>query len=293
MSISYSGQPLPDEERNIFLSLMHQSIHPMSRALVKEAAFEKQPVDNCKETPGAGIEAWVNDRHYKVGNANFVQANPSVEINGARVYLSVDGEIRGYYIIANILRNNVGRLLSRLSRFPLTLLSGDNHSSFSVMRKVFPAQSKLVYNQTPQQKLEYVQLLQQQGNKVLMIGDGLNDAGALKQSDLGISVVEDVFSFTPACDAVMDVSKLWKLNRFIHAAKTAKLLITGLFIYSLLYNCIGLYYALSAQLQPMVAAILMPASSISVILFSFAGTKYIGKGIETAKTKHDHNHVKV
>jgi P-type Cu+ transporter len=89
----------------------------------------------------------------------------------------------------------------------------------------------------------------------------------------------------------MDVNKLSVLDQFIEAAKSAKLLITILFIYSLLYNCIGLYYALSAQLQPMVAAILMPSSSISVILLAFAGTKYIGRRMTGANAKHDKDHV--
>ena len=235
----------------------------------------------------------INNKHYKAGSNEFVNAGTKATRNAASVFLSIDGAVQGQYIVGNKLRKHIRALFKSLRSFSLTLLSGDNHSASLQMQKVFPPGSELLFNQAPLQKLDHIKLLQQQGSNVLMIGDGLNDAGALKQSDLGISVVEDVFSFTPACDAVMDVNKLWCLNRFITAANASKLLIQGLFFYSLLYNCIGLYYALSAQLQPMVAAILMPASSISVILLSFSGTKLIGRRMKMTPAKHDKDHVKI
>ena len=291
MRIFYKGDIPEDNDSDIFLSIMSQSIHPLSRALVKEYEFTKVPIVHCKETAGAGIEAWVNDRHYKAGSAAFVQASKTADSIGGKVYLSIDGQVLGHYSIENKLRKNIKDLLQILSGKKLTLLSGDNATAGFQMKQIFPAGSNLLFDQTPQQKLDQVSLLQQQGDKVLMIGDGLNDAGALKQSDVGISVVEDVFSFTPACDAVMDVNKLSGLHRFIQAAKNSKLLIIGLFTYSLLYNTIGLYYALSAQLQPIVAAILMPASSISVICIAFAGTKFIGRRMKIDSAPHDKNHV--
>lgn len=275
--MAYSGEKVSERDLHIFFSLMNQSIHPLCRALVKQYPLKKMSIQQCRESAGGGIEGWVDQKHYKIGSASFVKAGAFSDSRGGDVFLSIDGQVKGKYTVENEVRKEVPQLLRSLSRFPLTLLSGDNQSALSLMKQLFPPASKLLFKQTPQQKLDHIKSLQQQGHKVLMVGDGLNDAGALKQSDLGISVVEDLFSFTPACDAVMDVNKLAMLNRFIEAARSAKLLISLLFIYSLLYNCIGLYYALSAQLQPMVAAILMPSSSISVILLSFAGTNYIGR----------------
>lgn len=162
------------------------------------------------------------------------------------------------------------------------------------MKHIFPKGSSLLFQQTPQQKLDYIHSLQMQGKKVMMIGDGINDAGALKQSDLGISVVENHFSFSPASDAIIHADRVANLHAFIQSAIGAKRLIIGSFIYSLFYNAIGIYFAVSAQLKPVIAAILMPASSISVILIAFVGTRYLHYTYfqkNNEKQRHDKNHV--
>ena len=99
-----------------------------------------------------------------------------------------------------------------------------------------------------------------------MLGDGLNDAGALKQSDAGIAVSDNNAQFTPASDAILDGSKIHLLDKFLGYARSGKKIVTASFILSILYNIAGLSFAVQAALSPMVAAILMPASSISIVL---------------------------
>jgi Cu+-exporting ATPase len=154
-------------------------------------------------------------------------------------------------------------------------LSGDNPSAKQQLAEIFPRHSQLRFQQTPQQKLDFVESMQSKGQKVLMVGDGINDAGALKQSDVGISIVEDTFSFSPASDAILQGEKIGELYKFLKASKLIKYFIIAMFIYSLLYNVIGLSYAVSGNLKPVIAAILMPASSISVILLAYLGTSFI------------------
>ena len=116
--------------------------------------------------------------------------------------------------------------------------------------------------------LHYIQELQNKGHRVMMIGDGLNDAGALQKSNVGIAVTDQTHLFTPASDAILEGSQIYLLGDLINYAKKAKLIIVSIFILSILYNMVGMYFATSARLSPMVAAILMPISSISIVALS-------------------------
>ena len=111
----------------------------------------------------------------------------------------------------------------------------------------------------------------------MMIGDGLNDAGALKQSDVGLTISEDITTFSPACDAIIDASKFYLIHKLLRFSKTTKKVIISGFIISLLYNLIGISLAFMGFITPLIAAILMPLSSISVVLFTTLLTNLIAK----------------
>ena len=130
------------------------------------------------------------------------------------------------------------------------------------------------FHQMPEDKLHFIQRLQQQGKKVIMIGDGLNDAGALKQADAGIAITEDTNNFTPASDAIMEAGSLSQLYTFIRLCKANKRIVLAAFVISILYNFVGIYFAVTGALSPMIAAILMPCSSISIVLITFGFTNF-------------------
>ena len=112
-----------------------------------------------------------------------------------------------------------------------------------------------------------------------MLGDGLNDAGALKQSDVGIAVTEDINAFTPSSDAIFDGQNFWKIVKFLSFSKKAVSIVLVSFGISILYNVIGLSFAVQGLLSPLTAAILMPISSISVVLFTTVSVNRTAKKI--------------
>ncbi len=263
------------EEKSIALSLMAHSIHPFSRAIVKHfGRFNKVRTDNFKEIEGMGIEAFAADHHVRIGSNLFVTGNASVA-GGSEVLVWFDGVVKAHFIIENKIKLGVAEMLSALKHFRLSLLSGDTEKNRSQMEALMPTGTTLLFRQSPQQKLDYICHLQERNEHVLMVGDGLNDAGALKQSNTGIAVAENTFSFSPACDAVMEARYIKHLGNYIRIARKAKQLVITGFIYSILYNIFGLYFATTAQLNPMVAAILMPLSSIGIVGITYFGSKYI------------------
>lgn len=278
LKVNYQGDPMNKETLEVVLSIMSHSMHPLSKAIVTAYKFNALiNIQHLKEIPGKGLEAWVHELHYKIGSAQFVFNNPAENNNSGEVYVSIENKIIGRYTVGNKFRSHIQMLMNQLSSYKLSLLSGDNKNATTDVQKIFPASAALHFEQSPQMKLDFIKALQKKGDKVLMMGDGLNDAGALKQSDVGIAVVENNFNFSPACDVVCHASKVSELYQYIQAAKIVKRVVIGTFIYSILYNMIGLYFAMSAKLEPVIAAILMPASSLSIILISFLSVWYIKK----------------
>jgi Cu+-exporting ATPase len=111
------------------------------------------------------------------------------------------------------------------------------------LQGVFGNETDLLFHQKPEEKFEYVKHLQQIKHKnVLFIGDGLNDAGALKQSDVGITITENANNFTPACDGILDASQFSNLYSFIQFAKAGKKIILASFVISIVYNIIGIVF---------------------------------------------------
>lgn len=212
----------------------------------------------------------MNGKRINVGSEMFVTGQrTSTAMNESRVYVSIDGRQAGYFTFSNSYRQGLHALIQDLrKRYPLHLISGDNDGEETKMRALFGHEASLHFNQSPADKKQYILRLKERGENVLMIGDGLNDAGALAESNTGISVAEDVFSFSPACDAILEAASFDKLEKLISFTLTSFKVVRRSFIISLIYNVIGLSFAVSGKLSPLIAAILMPLSSISIVAFA-------------------------
>jgi len=231
------------------------------------------------------LQGLVKGKRIKLGSASFVEVEEDSSLQ-TRVFVSIDNYIKGKFILENSYRNDLDLVFEKLKgNYSLGILSGDNQGEKSNLQRLLPQNASLIFNQQPENKLNYIKGLQDQGKKVLMIGDGLNDAGALKQSDVGLVIAEDINVFSPASDGIIDAIKFSQLPRLLDLSKRSLKVIKISFVISLLYNLIGMYFAITGQLLPIIAAILMPLSSITVVIFVTIATNFISykKSIEHDK----------
>lgn len=275
----FTGTVLNSFQQKIIKSLVRNSTHPLSLKIYNSLESDDYfPVTKFDEIPGLGITGVVYGNLIKVGSKEFVNQRLEADIITTKIFVSINEETLGYFSIVNSYREGISDVIKSLGkRFKLSLLSGDNEGERFNLLKFFKSEDELLFNQSPEEKLNYVKSLQSSGKKVLMVGDGLNDAGALKQSDVGIAVTEDISSFSPACDAILDASNLKMLPKFLNYSQSAIKIIYISFVISFFYNLIGLSFAIQGMLSPLIAAVLMPLSSISVVLFATFSTNLIAK----------------
>jgi Cu+-exporting ATPase len=282
-SANYDGIRLTPSEELLLKNTLRGSNHPLSRTLY-DILDEHNIItlNHFEEHLGKGIEATHNNDHIKIGSASFVGAEESSVLN-TTVHISTNNQYKGKYTFYNSYRKGLSKLFNKLKKqFDLVILSGDNEGEYENLKKLLPSKTKLIFNQKPDDKLEYIKYHQSEGAKVLMIGDGLNDAGALAQSNVGIALSENVNVFSPACDAILDATKFNQLYNFIKASKSAIKIIKWSFVLSFIYNIIGLYFAVTGQLAPVIAAILMPLSSISIVVFTTIATNIVGRKLSNS-----------
>ncbi|WP_298758607.1 heavy metal translocating P-type ATPase metal-binding domain-containing protein [uncultured Psychroserpens sp.] len=277
---NYEGVALTSSEEILLKNTLRGSNHPLSRTLY-DILDEHHIIslNHFEEHLGKGIEATHDNNHIKIGSASFVGTTESSVLN-TTVHISTNDHYKGKFTFYNSYRKGLSKLFNQLKKhYDLVILSGDNEGELENLKKLLPSKTKLIFNQKPDDKLEYIKYHQSEGAKVLMVGDGLNDAGALAQSNVGIALSENVNVFSPACDAILDATKFKQLNKFIKASKRAIDIIKWSFALSFIYNIIGLYFAVTGQLSPVIAAILMPLSSISIVVFTTIATTILGKKI--------------
>jgi P-type Cu+ transporter len=275
-NITYEGKFLADENLLQVKNVLRASNHPLSRMLYDFLPeVEKIKISDFEEITGKGIQANVDGNQILIGSAGFVGKQEENSIGQTAVHIKINEEYFGKYIFNNQYRDGLAMLFKNLSaNYEIKVLSGDNDGERTTLETILPKGTELVFNQKPEQKLEFIKKMQEQGRNVMMVGDGLNDAGALAQSNVGISISENVNVFSPACDAILDASVFQQLNYFLKLSKKAMTTIKMSFIISLLYNVVGLSFAVTGNLLPLVAAIIMPLSTITIVSFVTVMSNY-------------------
>lgn len=277
--ITFEGKNLSQEELTTIYSITKNSTHPLSQLITAWLKTQTQTttpshhLQTYREIAGQGIQAIVAGEIWKIGSANFVgifhQAE-NVSTTTTTVFVRCGNEIIGYFNIRNRYRKGIQEMLQDINKqhYETYLLSGDNDSEAVRLAEFFKEKRQMLFKQTPSDKLEFIKKLQKREKNVAMFGDGLNDAGALQQSNVGIAVTDNSAYFTPASDAILEGNQVKNIQHFLAFCKNAVKVVKYSFVISLLYNVVGLSFAVQGTLSPVIAAILMPTSSVTIIAFT-------------------------
>lgn len=270
LSIHQTGDALNQHEIDVLFSLASSSTHPLSTAIaqhLKPKVMDTLTAEDFMEIKGKGVSGTYKGQRYAIGSATFCAVE--MKDNTDTISFAKLGSKQVAFIFSSQLRSGIVELLSKnLSTYRLHMVSGDNAKDSALFSPIFPKNSVLKFNCNPKDKLDYIQNLKDQGKKVMMVGDGLNDSGALAAAHVGIAISEDMFRFTPSSDGIIDGSKLNTLHRLLKTSAYSKRVIAICMIFSISYNIIGLSFALTGNLSPLVAAVLMPLSSITIVFLS-------------------------
>ena len=280
--LEYEGPALSQQQLLALAAVVRHSTHPLSQRLAAELPASSLAVQNLREVSGQGLRGTVGGLTVLVGSAAFVGLDSAVPAASTPtnppqscVYVRFQGAARGCYVFRNVYRDELRAMLTQLSQqYQLAVLSGDNSSEQARLRELFGPRAELRFQQTPQQKLDYIAELKQQGRTVIMVGDGLNDAGALQQANVGVALTDTLTNFSPACDAILEARSFAQLPRVLHFAQDCLQVVLGTFVLSFCYNGIGLGLAVQGKFTPIVSAILMPISSLSVMVFATLLVRY-------------------
>lgn len=284
--LSYHGIDCTIQEAAMTLHTAQASNHPLSRGIV-HVLREQVDADDLgtvgeaiiDEVPGKGLRAdFYSGRQVLIGAAEWLREQ-GADMSGefptreSAAHVAVDGRYLGAFVQKNYLRRGIRAMLDKLrGAFNIFLLSGDTPQQeadfVNMLSGAFGGKQHLRFGRSPQDKLEFLDELERGGATTLMLGDGLNDAGALRRSTVGVAVVENNAAFTPASDAILEARALAALPQFLQYARRGLGIVKLSILLSLLYNVVGLTLAVQGLLSPLVSAVLMPLSSITVIVFS-------------------------
>ncbi len=288
--VEHHGEAINQFEKQLIFTAASQSLHPLSRALYEHLRLENfNPLEeniHFEEFPGKGIQADIFNHTIKIGSADWLGISTSGTLQETKVFVEIDAKNCGYFTFGTGFREGLSHTVETLHKknYSFALLSGDKSAKQEDIKAYFPEGSEIRLGCSPHEKKDYIASLRSKGKEVMMIGDGLNDAGALLESNVGWAISEDINNFTPASDVIMESSAFIKFPELLAYIASAKKIVIASFILSLMYNVVGLSIAVQGTMSPLIAAILMPASSISIILFTTTSARIVASrlGLRTS-----------
>ena len=294
-----SASALSETDKTLIARVAQHSSHPLSAAVATHLGRQNaDAVTEFREEPGAGIRGICDgsrtDAHRVrrepgtsvstgnlviLGSARWIEKNgvvvagmPPVEFS-TQVHAAINGRYLGFFAIGNELRPGLAETVTALApQHQLALLSGDSDRERARFAALFGEKVPLHFSASPEQKAEIIRKYRTSGS-TMMIGDGLNDAYALGEADIGVAIAEKNSNFSPASDAILSAGAFTKLPALIGMAGQARKTAITAYTISFLYNAVGVSVAVAGNLTPLFCAVLMPLSSLSVIALAFVSAR--------------------
>ncbi len=289
--VEYFGIELTDIQKQFIASIAHASSHPLSWMIANNlsSSNNKLPTTHLKEINGKGIEGCIHGRFVQLGSRSFIHVAEAQNENvkASEVGVSIDGKLLGYFYFKTSYRQSTSSLLHAMKKegYKISVLSGDYNFEQSHLEELLEQKEGIQFEQKPIDKLNSIKELQSQGIKVMMVGDGLNDAGALLQSDVGLAIAEDINNFTPGSDGIILSKNFGQIGNLLRFAKSGHRIIMISFIISIFYNLVGLWFAVQGTLSPIIAAILMPISTSSLVVYTVLASSIKARSLGLTKMR--------
>lgn len=268
------------EDLKLLKTICGQSNHPYSKAIyIALPDVGEYKVEAFLNKPGKGTQCFVNGHRLRLGLKSWVDEQNKVTFasNGKYIWFSIDDFLQAPVLLADSFRSDLFNTLSGLKQqgIELFLASGDESHNASGFKSQFGGVfTDIRFELSPLQKSAFIDELRKANQgRVLMVGDGINDAAALKEGDAGMVVAENTGDFFPEASSIILHSAFYRIPDFIRLAKKANRIVKEAFIVSLIYNVAALSLAFTGAMSPVIAAILMPSSSVALMFYAWARSK--------------------
>lgn len=262
---------IDDEVLNIIANIEENSIHPLAKAIVNyvidKAKFKKITITDIEEISGQGIKGKFNNDIFKIGKPIYTENYLNFLENGETVLeVTRNDEIIGYIRISDVLKEDAANTMTKIKELGLitAMVTGDNEiTARAIANKI--SIDEVWAGVSPEKKVDIIRKYQIEGKKVMMVGDGINDAAALKAAEIGVAIGTGSDLTIESADIIISKGDISKILDTINLSKlTFKKIKQNLF-WAFIYNIIAIPMAMMSLLHPVIAEAAMLLSSINVI----------------------------
>ncbi|MGC2061936.1 MAG: heavy metal translocating P-type ATPase [Thermodesulfovibrionales bacterium] len=272
----------PDYVISVAAALERLSEHSIGRAIASAGTMSGTApfiIEDFRAVPGRGIYGTVDARTVSIGNRAFMQERSISVSNEALqsgsdfegtgdtvVYIGWNGLVKSLMVVSDMMREEVPAVVRDIkdAGIEISIISGDNRKTTEALAEAAGIRNT-VYESTPLMKKDYIAALQQQGRKVMMVGDGINDAPALTLSDVGLAMGRGTDIAIESADAILLRHDISLVPFILRLAIRANAIIRQNIFWAFFYNLLAIPLAMAGLLHPIVAAGAMAASSLFVV----------------------------